>query len=266
MTGLRQPESFRARYGPWAVVTGASAGLGRASAQLLADAGINLVLVARRGDVLDQMAKDFADVQARPIVGDLATAEGRAALEEGTTDLDVGLLVAAAGYGTSGPFLDSDWGVEDSMLDLNCRASLWACAHFGPRLVARGQGGIVLFGSVVGLQGTPYSAHYAATKAYVHTLAEGLYVELKPRGVDVISCAPGPVRTEFADRAGLAMGQAAQPGSVMAATLNALGRQPSIAPGLLAKALTFGLAPLPRSARSQILARVMRQMSQTSPS
>jgi NADP-dependent 3-hydroxy acid dehydrogenase YdfG len=126
----------------------------------------------------------------------------------GSGDLDVGLLVAAAGFGTSGPFLDSDLTQELVMLDVNCRALLWQSLHFGRRFAERGRGGLIFLASLVGFQGTPFSANYAATKAYVQSLAEALHVEFAVRGVDVLASAPGPVQSVFAARAGMCMGAA----------------------------------------------------------
>ncbi len=101
---------MRARYGPWAVVTGASSGIGKEMAFLLAEAGLGVALVARSRDALDRLATEVRSrhgAEARVVAADLATRAGVAAVEEGTRDLDAGLLVAAAGFGTSGPFLGS---------------------------------------------------------------------------------------------------------------------------------------------------------------
>lgn len=146
------------RYGPWAVVTGTSSGIGREIALQLAKAGLNLVLVARSQQVLEEMAADFAtrfSIETQVLAIDLAqeTAIGR--VEAETDDLDVGLLVAAAGFGTSGPFLNTSLDQELDMLNVNCRALVGHCLHFGQRFAKRGRGGIVLMSSIVGFQGLP---------------------------------------------------------------------------------------------------------------
>ena len=125
----------------------------------------------------------------------------------------------------------------------------------------RGNGGIVLMSSIVGFQGTPFAAHYAATKAYVQTLAEALYVELAPMGIDVIASAPGPTNSGFASRAGMKLGMALNPEDVAQSTLKALGKKPTILPGFISKLLTYSLAFLPRWARVQIMGSVMRDMT-----
>ena len=122
----RRQERFRSRYGPWAVVTGASSGIGRETASKLAEAGLNLVLVARGRGTLEKMAAGLGasrGVEVRVIARDLAQETSAAAVEAATRDLDVGLLVAAAGFGTSGPFLDASLEQELEMLGVNCRAA-----------------------------------------------------------------------------------------------------------------------------------------------
>jgi short-subunit dehydrogenase len=257
-------EKLLARYGPWAVVTGASSGIGRECAIWLAAVGFDLVLVARRGAELQHLARELGR-PSRIVVADLADGAGLATVEAATADLDVGLLVAAAGFGTSGPFLDGYPQVERAMLDLNCAAVLSQSRHFGARFVQRGRGGLVLFGSLVGFQGAPWAANYAATKAYVQTLAEGLHVELASHCVDVIASAPGPVHSGFATRARMKMSTAEQPATVARATLEALGRKMTVTPGLLSKFLTFSLMTTPRSLRSRIMGRIMGGMALSSP-
>lgn len=260
----RSKNTFLERYGPWAVVTGASSGIGNAIARRLAGQGFNLVLVARSLDALQRMASELSQqysVDARAVRLDLAAHGSDAALESACQDIDVGLLVASAGFGTSGLFLSADRDRELEMLAINCRALLSASLHFGKRFAARGRGGIILMSSIVGFQGLPNAAHYAATKAYVQTLAEGLQVELAPRGVDVLAAAPGPTNSGFAARAGMRMGAALDPADIAQPILDALGRRATVLPGFLSKILTYSLVPLPRWARVQIMGQVMRGMT-----
>ncbi|KAF0124024.1 MAG: short chain dehydrogenase/reductase family oxidoreductase [Xanthobacteraceae bacterium] len=252
------------RYGPVAVITGASDGIGRAMALDLAGDGFGLVLAARRRDRLEAVA---AEAEKRsgltPVVvaGDLGTDAGIEALVAATSALDVGLLVCAAGFGTSGPFHAADSGNERDMLRLNCESAMLTTHHFTRRFIARGKGGIVLMSSLVAFQGVPRAAHYAATKAYIQTLAEGLRRELAPLGVDVVASAPGPVSTGFAARAAMTMGSAEKPEVVARQTLAALGRKTTVRPGFLAKLLEASLAPLPRGGRVRIMELVMRGMT-----
>lgn len=261
---MRRQERFLHRYGPWAVVTGASSGIGRETAIQLAAAGLNLVLVARTKPALDQLAAELMakhDVEAWVLPFDLAAESVATEIDNVTTNLDVGLVVAAAGFGTSGPFLDTPDDAEFDMLAVNCRAVFALTRLFGRRFAARGRGGIVLFGSVVGFQGTPHAAHYAATKAYVQSLGEALSVELAPLGIDVLASAPGPTHTGFAARAGMTMGAALTPAAVAKATLAALGRRQTVLPGFLSKLLGYALATAPRWLRVRIIGGVMKGMA-----
>lgn len=260
------------RYGPWALVTGASDGIGHEIAQRLAASGLNVVMVARDASRLAALAGQLAaahGVKCEPLPMDLSVPGAAVRLDAATAGLDIGLVVAAAGFGNSGALLDADPRVELNMVDLNCRAVLELCLTFGDRLAARGgvrgatprRGGLVLMSSLLAFQGVPLAANYAATKAYVQTLAEGLHAELAPLGVDVLASAPGPVHTGFARRASMNMGLALQPGVVAEHTLRALGRRAVVRPGWLSWVLEASLAPLPRSLRTRILARVMAGMA-----
>lgn len=252
------------RYGPWAVVTGASDGIGRAIATELARRGMNLVLVARRRELLRELCLELVrnhGIECIVMCADLSTVDGCRAVLDGTTTLDIGLLVAAAGFGTSGLFVDSPLDAERDMLAVNCAAVLELTAHCAPRFAKRGRGGIVLVSSVLAFQGVPRSAHYAATKAWVQTFAEGLRSELRPRGVDVLVSAPGPVDTGFAKRADLRMGSMLPAAVVARQTLDALGRRGTVRPGWLSKLLGWSLAALPRAARVSVLTQVMGGMT-----
>lgn len=256
--------AFQRKFGPWAVVTGASDGIGKAFAEHLAAHGLNMVLVARRQDVLsrlaDQLRREHA-IDVRVVASDLSLPQGNVSLFAETKELDVGLVVAAAGFGTSGEFLSQAPDHEIQMLQVNCRAVLEQTWHFGNRLRTRGGGGMVLFGSLLGFQGAPLSANYAATKAFVQTLAEGLRVEWLPLGIDVIACAPGPVHTGFAQRADMHMAQATTPDVVARDTLAALGRKGTVRPGWLSKFLGWSLSTAPRSLRVHIMGQIMRGMT-----
>ncbi|HSP18889.1 MAG TPA: SDR family NAD(P)-dependent oxidoreductase [Myxococcaceae bacterium] len=256
---------FRERYGPWAVVTGASDGIGRDFAHRLAEAGVHLVLVARRAGLLETLAAELSrshGVSTRILPMDLSQPGAAEALSSGTSDLDVGLVVAAAGFGTSGPFLAADMARELDMVQLNCAVVTELAHRFGRRIAGRGRGGLVLMSSLLAFQGVPRAATYAATKAYVQTLAEALHVELAPAGVDVVACAPGPVKSGFEGRAGMQMGIGLPASAVGRATLAALGKRTTVRPGWLSKALELALASLlTRWARVRMMARVMRGMT-----
>jgi len=252
------------RYGPWALVTGASDGIGRAMAVELARSGLSLVLVARRQQVLESFAAELVQgsgAMVRVIAAELSLPHDVERVCTETMDLDVGLLVAAAGYGLGGKFQQTPVADDLDMLDVNCRAVLSLTKTFADRFAKRGTGGIVLMSSIVAFQGVAMASNYAATKAYVQTLAEGLRTELAPLGIDVLSCAPGPVRSGFAARAGMRLGRTVDPRTVARQALRALGRRTTVFPGLLSKVLIGFLSLLPRPGRIAIMGRIMMGMT-----
>jgi short-subunit dehydrogenase len=255
--------AFLHRYGPWAVVTGASDGIGRAFALELAEKKLSLVLVARREDRLHTIAGELAAAGApetRVLPLDLADASSLPVLDQASQSLDIGLLIAAAGFGTSGAFLQSPLASELDMIDVNCRAVAALSHTFGQRFATRGRGGLVLMSSLLAFQGVAGAANYAATKAFVQTLAEGLKIECRPRGVDVLAVAPGPVRTGFEARAGMRMSFGEHPRTIARGTLAALGRASTVRPGWISKGLETSLAALPRRGRAAIMSQVMSGM------
>lgn len=260
----RSMSAFCSSYGPVGVVTGASSGIGERFAEELAARGLDLVLVARRAEALEAIAdrlRKAHGVNVTIVPADLGTQGGVELVMKRTAGLDVGLLVCSAGFGTSGPLIENDLAAECAMVDVNCRALLWLTWHFGKRFAAQRRGGIVLMSSLVGFQGVPRAANYAATKAYVQSLAEGLHHELKPLGVHVLASAPGPIHSGFAQRANMTMGMAQRPADVAATTLNALGRRALVRPGMLSKALEWSLKPLPRWGRVRMMGVVMGGMT-----
>lgn len=257
-------DTLVARYGPWAVVTGASDGIGKAFARLLAEKGFQLILVARRQDALDELATSLRaqfGICCEAIGADLSNTIQADRFAEATLEFDVGLLVSAAGFGTSGPFLDGQIEVDTNMLELNCVGVLRQCEHFGRRFRDRGRGAVVLMSSVLAFQGVPGSANYAASKAYVQSLAEGLRHEWAGLGIDVIASAPGPIATGFARRANLNMKKTMPPEIVARETLAKLGSRGTVRPGWLSKALGWSLSTAPRALRVLIMAQVMKDMT-----
>jgi uncharacterized protein len=190
---------FRERYGPTALVTGASSGIGKSFAEALASYGINLVLVARRRERLEQLAERLErahGVNVTVCAIDLAQLTAAEQILEATASLDIGLIVSNAGFGFKGAHEGNERQGLTDMLMVNCHTPLLLTHGFIPRLRRRGKGGLILTSSVEGLIGCPYSTAYAATKALVNSLGEGLWGELTPAGIDVLTLCPGATDTE----------------------------------------------------------------------
>lgn len=189
---------FAERYGPWAVVAGASEGIGASFSEKLAGRGFNVVLVARRAGPLEDLAADLRNkhgVEIRVLALDLGSADAVAGIDKATAELEVGLFIYNAAYSPIGSFLDIDVADHLKAVDVNVCGPLRMSHYFGRRLSNCGRGGIILMSSMSGYQGTAMVANYAATKAYDTILAEGLWHELRERGVDVLACIAGATLT-----------------------------------------------------------------------
>jgi short-subunit dehydrogenase len=243
---------WNSKYGPWAVVTGASAGLGEHFARQLAKRGENLVLVARREYRLHSLAQELRDEFAVETVSlplDLSVPGAVEELAQRTAEQDVGLFVDNAGFGYMGRLLDQDPERLAGMIHLNCTVTLLAAVAFAKRMKARGGGGIIVSASLAGFQATPHMAAYGATKGFDLLFAEGLAHELRGAGVDVLALCPGSTSTEFGQVAGSKGGTrgSMKPGPVVAEALRALGRKDVVVTGLANKVVGHVLGPiLPR--------------------
>ena len=266
----RRADRFRDRYGEWALVAGGSAGLGLAFATQAAARGLHLLLVARRPGPLEVIARQLRHqygVQVRTLAADLAQEQTvLRQLPAATDGLDVGLVVANAAYAPVGPFLALDAAAAVRVLTVNCQAPVLLAQRYLPAMVARGRGGFVLVSSAAGLQGLPGVAEYAATKAFGRVLAEGLWAELRPRGVDVIACVAGAVRTPGFGRSGMSGAPGMlPPDRVVAETYAALGRVPALVPGRFMRVATRALGLLPRSTAVTVMQRASRDLQPHPP-
>jgi short-subunit dehydrogenase len=194
------------RFGPWALVTGASSGIGKEFARQIAASGINIVLVARREDLLKEVGVEFSKrygVEHRVVVLDVSREDFIGQLASATDDLDIGLVVSNAGTGNPGEFLKLDRQLHQATLRVSTMAHLDITHHFGAKLAKRGWGGLMLAGAMGAEAGVPRMANDGAAKAYVHSLGEALHYEFKPLGVYVTVLAAGFTNTAVLEKFGL---------------------------------------------------------------
>lgn len=262
-------ESFREKYGPWAVVAGASEGLGEAFAREIAARGVNVALVARREAMVRGLAEDIArgaGVETRAIAADLSERAGLDRIVEETRALDVGLLVYNAGQSFIGPFWET--GLEEHLkeIDVNVCGPMVLAHAIGGRIRARGRGGIVLMSSLAGFQGTALVSNYAATKAFNLVLGEGLWDELRADGVDALVCCAGATATPNYQKSapsakGSGLVPVQSPEAVAREALDYLGRGPLLITGRANKLASFFLRRvLPRKVAVRIMGQNTRKM------
>jgi uncharacterized protein len=254
--------------GRWALVTGASAGIGRVFARSLAARGMRLVLTARREDRLRELAAELerdhgAEVVAVPL--DLGSPSAPAELwREATAGRAIHLLVNNAGFGAQGRFDQVPLERQLEMLQVNCGALLELCHLALPAMRDARAGGIINVSSIAAFQPVPQLATYAASKAFVLSLSEALWVENRPRGVRVLALCPGRTPTEFQEVAGTGTAEGAfgfrTPEQVVESGLTAMERGRSYdVPGLENLAATWAVRALPRSSVTRAMKRVMKR-------
>jgi len=219
---------FCEKYGPWALVTGASAGIGEEFARQLAAQGLNVVIAARRKERLGALAaqlKEQYGVEVRTVVCDLYQDDYLDLLDEATKDLEIGLLVNNAGHPAMRVYLmDRAWQDIEAFLRFNVTVQVRLSHFFGRPMKERGRGGIIQVSSIHGHLAMPTFVEYSSTKAFQLSFSESLHHELKPFGVDTLVVAPGATISER-----ISEGMTAE--FVVKSTLNALGKKASIVPG-----------------------------------
>jgi short-subunit dehydrogenase len=256
---------FTDRYGPVALITGASSGIGKSFAERLAAIGMNLVLIARRVQRLESLAAHLrathgVEVTVCPI--DLAESTAAERIAAATASLDIGLLVSNAGFGLKGDHSANDPRAMADMLMVNCNTPMQLTHAFIPRLRKRGKGGVILVSSVEALIGCPYSAAYSASKAFVRNLGEALWGELTPEGIDVLTICPGATDTEALGRHGIdpaTLPNVMPPDAVAKLAVENLARGPVLITSEHYKAMFEQLLSMPRRDALTAMAARMRK-------
>lgn len=226
-------KKLKEKYGDWALITGASSGIGEEFAVQLARLKFNLVLVARREDrlkVLSQRLVREHEISVRYKSLDLDQPEFMVELETETQGLDIGILVNNAGFAVTGKFLCTEIADQLSMLNVNCKAPLLITGHFGRLMKGRKRGAIINVSSASAFLPVPSWSVYAASKTFLLHFTEALWHELHQSGVDVLATCPGATITEFAQRANIkTTGMSSK--EVVTGTLNSLSKRPSVVLG-----------------------------------
>ncbi len=245
--------SLKNKYGEWALVTGASSGIGKEFVRLLAQEGFNIVLVARREDLLSDLATEIhktSKVDTRVVALDMLQKGAVTELYNRVSDLDIGLVIPAAGIDEMGQFLEKDYLSLEQMLTLNINVPTEIAHLFGQKMSARKRSAMIMVSSLFAYQGIPNFATYAASKAYILTLGEALNVELRKRGIDVLVLSPGLTDTPFAQNLGLNLSRlpmiAQKPRTVAKTGLRSLGRSSSVVSGFLNKFYAWENRLIPR--------------------
>jgi len=233
-------KEFKRKYGNYALVTGASSGIGAEFAKQLASMGINLVLVARRKNKLEELAstlKGKYNVSVKTIVLDLLDENAIEILVSETEGLEISLLIPNAGLEVHGNFVKNSLEMESNTIKLNALIPMQLAHIYGGKMAQRKRGGIIFVSSTFGHQSVPYFANYSATKAYVLSIGQALNYELKSQGVDVTVLSPGLTKTEMTqDMQGMnfkkmpIVEMGVEP--VVKRALNALGKKQAVIPGI----------------------------------
>ena len=259
----------------WAVVTGASSGLGRGFAERLANRGMSLVLTGRNETRLNETAHQIRiaapRVKVETIAADLSTRSGMSALRDHVGDRPIEVLVNNAGFGSYGPFAEADSEREADEVAVDVSAVITLARAFLPGMIARRSGGILNVASTIAFQPAPYQAVYGASKAFVLSFSQALWAEARAAGVAVTALCPGPTRTGFVDALGADVahtaiyGTLADPEPVIEAGLRALDKGRAVViPGLRNRVVAASGRFLPREWLTLVTARLLGAVSTVS--
>jgi len=258
--------NYANKYGQWALITGGSTGIGLALAKQAASCGMDVILVARRAELLVQAQEAIQNqykVKVKIIELDLTSDAALDSLFDATKNLDVGMLVPNAGIELNGLFIKNSLEANIKLLRLNVEVPMALAHHYGRMMAARNKGAIMLISSGFGYQAIPYIANYSATKAYILSLGEALNVELKEYGIDVTVLSPGLTKTSMTDNSTLNFNKlpvlSMTPDKVAMIGFNALGKKATVVAGLLNKFYIWQNRFVPRSMPVKLFGMLVRR-------
>ncbi len=234
---------FKEKYGSWAIVTGATNGIGRAFVEELILLKFNIVIIGRNQDALSELSKKIEknNLKSSPLNLDLSLPSSLDKIFEVTDKLNVGLIVLSAGFGNYGDFVDNNLSDNCKMIDLHCKSRMRMCHHYANLFKTQKRGGIINLSSIVAYQGTMRAANYSAVNAFLQNFNEGIGMELKKYSVDVLSVCPGPVNTGFEKTAKTKFLFSSSAKTVANSSIKSLGKKSTVFPGILAKVLHYSL-------------------------
>jgi uncharacterized protein len=224
--------ALKERYGEWALITGASSGIGREFARQLAQSQFNLVLIARREERLKALALELKKLNGIHIVViplDLSKPHFITSIEKEISGINIGLLINNAGITVSSNFLESDLEKQLEVIDVNIKAVTNLTYFFCKKMMTKGKGGVINVASASGFLPVPKWSVYAASKAYVLHFTEALWYEFKVYGIDILALCPGATSTEFGNNLNQQIGMNAA--DVVKTALRNLSQKPSVIPG-----------------------------------
>lgn len=238
--------SFKEKYGAWALITGGTSGIGEQIANQVAAKGLNIILVARRLNLLEEKAKEIEQVHGvlvKIVQADLSKQEDITKVIEASSHLEVGLFVPCAGVETHGVTTKIPLEKELALIQLNITSVFVLTHFFAGKMVERGSGGVLLVSSIIGHMPNPYLSNYAGSKAYILNFGSSLHWEMKKKGVDVTVLSPGPTETPMMENTDIDMSKSPmtyqKPAIVATYGIEALGKKPVVIPGFKNNMMVF---------------------------
>ena len=252
--------SLKDKYGETALITGASSGIGHEFAIELAKQGINLILVARRLELLDDLRKKLIieyEINVTNINADLSTPEGINKVIEETSDYTVSILVNNAGFGETISYQEMDNKTINEMISVNCTNYALLTNHFAIKMIKESKGAIFIISSIVGSIPVPYMSLYSSTKAFNLAFGEALWYEFKKHNIDVCTVCPGSTETEFKGlRSKGKSSNVRSVSQVVDTAFRSIGKKVVVTDGFMNKFNMFLVRFVPRSLRIKTAGKV----------
>ncbi len=253
------------KYGEWAIITGASSGIGKEFAFKIANEKINLVLVARRFELLKNIKNEIEsknNVQVKIIALDLSMTENLEQLFSELSEIEIGILVNNAGFGFSGDFVNQDFSSIKNMVNLNCVAPALLTNYFANKMIKKNRGAIIFLSSILAFYSTPFSAVYSASKAFNLYIGQALAVELRKNNIDVVAVSPGSTKTDFFKVAKMKGGPFLRnTEKVVHTALKNLNKKSSVVDGLINKVLVLITKFLPRTFTTRLAGEIIKRLN-----